>query len=84
MTHTNEKGHGCDPVPSKNHTYNAYEFATAGNQGKALAIHPARLSLAGHVVHTGQYGGVIDRKYDLLKYFAEPQAFAVKLRFKHE
>jgi len=44
-THTtNEKGHGCDPVPFQNHTSNVCDFATAGNQGKALSNQIAHLT----------------------------------------
>jgi len=34
---TNEKGHGCDPVPFQNHTTNDLDFTTVDRPSKALA-----------------------------------------------
>lgn len=50
---TNEKGHGCDPVPFQNHTINDLDFPTAGRPSKALATIKAKFAMHGHAVHEG-------------------------------
>lgn len=50
---TNEKGHGCDPVPFQNHTNNDFDFPTGERPRKALANTEARSALRGHAVHDG-------------------------------
>ena len=49
---TNEKGHGCDPVPSQNHTTNSH-YPTGHKEGKASAALRAKFARAGHLVHDG-------------------------------
>ena len=50
---TNEKGHGCDPVPFENHTTNALDFPIFDDASKALANTKAKFALRGHSVHDG-------------------------------
>jgi len=50
---TNEKGHGCNPVPFGNHTTNGLDFPTFSDASKALATIKAEFDLHGHRVHDG-------------------------------
>ena len=50
---TNEKGHGCDPVPFQNHTTNDLDYPTGHRPGKASAGLKAQFARAGHLVHEG-------------------------------
>jgi hypothetical protein len=50
---TNEKGHGCDPVPFQNHTTNDLDYPTGQRPGKASAALKAQFARAGHIVHDG-------------------------------
>ena len=50
---TNEKGHGCDPVPFQNHTINKLDFPIFDDASKALATTKAKFAMRGHSVHDG-------------------------------
>jgi hypothetical protein len=50
---TNEKGHGCDPVPFQNHTINDLNFPTGSRARKASVSLKAQFERAGHLVHEG-------------------------------
>ena len=50
---TNEKGHGCDPVPFQNHTTNDLDFPISERPSKALATIKAKFALHGHSDHDG-------------------------------
>jgi hypothetical protein len=50
---TNGKGHGCDPVPFKNHTTNDLDFPIFDDASKGLATAKAKFALRGHSVHDG-------------------------------
>ena len=50
---TNEKGHGCDPVPFQNHTTNDLDCPTGHRTGTASAALKAKFARAGHLVHDG-------------------------------
>ncbi len=84
----NEKAPGaCGSKGLTTDTTNNLDFATAGDQGEALANQIAHLALAGHVVHHEQRGYFTVCKDGMTRYckdFKELQAFARQLGVNRE
>jgi len=84
---TNEKGHGCYPVPFSHHLTSGLDSDRTIHKSKAEANLIARLALAGHSVHELRNAGYLVSKYGYT-YQAndldELHSFAVRLGVAHE
>ena len=92
MTHANTQRKAPGACDSKGlHTNtNSADFRSQGarnqaHDSNAIAHQIARLALAGHVVHKGQFGDYLVSKFGMTRHcanFAELAAFAQKLGVK--
>ena len=64
---TNEKGHGCDPVPFQKYTFNDLDHPTGKRPCKASADLKAQFARAGHLIHDGGNEDYIVVKADWCK-----------------